>query len=1669
MGKRILAVILSIITLFTTISPSFAHAEEQDQDISLLLKIEGEGGKINLDSEYGDITFYKKGNHLMKEEEGEIEECEVDDEGYYEISFSEKPKFIATIEKGYQVREYSLSTDTGKSYLNYKLPFDLEESGKLVLSVEKDDREIEENKHRRIHKRRKHELHKKLNKNKVDENNDIEKGENEELKEDKKEENKEENTEENKGEDSKVEEAKENNHYSDRAAPDHNPASGYTITNIGTVNYKNYPNFYGGGGKGMVSSTFTYDDTIAYCIEPMAPAPTGTKTYNFSDSIIQEITDSQIKAVMYYAYGNPGDITAQFGVDDGGRNIISHVALSKLAHDKAGWTDNKWNMSASSHLQGLANSLISQATQKGVPEDVNMRVFLLAPRNGKDQAMFVMDWEEKPKKKEVKLKKRSTNPEISQGNHCYSLKGAVYGLYDEEDDSLVDTMETVDEEGNFSSIMALPGSYYIKEITAPKGFYKNKHRYPVYISKDDGGEIDVDISDKPGNDPLSIIVRKRDYDTNDDSPQGGAKLFGAQYQVEYFDNYSASGSPLRTWLFETDRDGKIYLRDSYKIGGDELYTDEETGHPCLPLGSVRIKEIKPSEGYLLSDDVFVGTTEMLRHKVVETTNLPNQEYHNAKEVIKRGDFKLRKIDENHDKSMAHIPFRITNVATGENHIIVTDKNGEFNSETQYNKHTKDTNGGKEGSGLWFSETIHGKHAPVDDNRGAMQYGKYKIEELPCERNKKKTLFVDTFYIEKEKYTVELNNIRNYDLPKLTSHAVGDIPSVPYCQYAKAKDGVLLTDKVGYERLTPLYVDDQGEEHSFQYKMVSKIYDVTAKKFLKDRRGNELNIVQEFTTDTKEGYIVQRQGVDLTGLEGHTLVFHAYLYVKNPREDRWDFMVKHANNSDKNQTIYIPGVKTRAIDVNTNTMVGTVAKEIEIKDTVKGINLIPDVDFTITDMLMDKRTKKPILIDGKKVTAKVDFVANKLNEEKVITFKIDSRSLEGKDVVLFSTLTRNEEVFAREKDFNNLNQTLKFPTLKTKLLDVKTNSRIGVVAGETTLKDEVKLSNLDKRYEFTGKSYLYDDNGDIIKDKNGKKCEQESKTKGKEEITFNYKYDVDGKKFEGKNIHAGYELYVNGKLVYKHKDKKNEDQTVHFPTLTTHAIDVDTNSKVGVVDGHSVIKDTIKLKNIVKDVKFKGKSYIFNDKEEIVKNKDDKDALVEDERVTEDKEMEISYKHDIYGYKYEGKNLHAGFELYVNGVLVYKHKDKKNKEQMIHFPTLSTFARDLQTNSRVGVVGKTKLCDKYELENGLDEDFEYISYLKNRNTKELLKYKDGKVMKKKTHNKKIVFPLDTSKFAGQTYVFCTEVYLNGTLVFKRDSEFDESEAIHFPKIHTEAKDIKSGMHDGAKGSKGIIDTIYYENVIPGYEYILKGELRKQIDNKKVVSLDGKYVEGKITFKPTKEKGEEKVTLSVDSSILIGYEVVVYEDLFMGKVRITSHRERYDKDQTVNYPGLGTVATVNDSHYARPSKNTELIDRAWYKGLRKFTTYHEEAVLMDYDTQKPILVNGGEVRQQNNFIVTNSNKSVQKMSFKFDSRKLNKKKVVVFRYLYVGNVLVASHADINEKSQTVTFNNTPPSPKTFVKEGGKNLAALGGLLGALGLLGAGLYLKKKKKKGAVKEDK
>ena len=67
--------------------------------------------------------------------------------------------------------------------------------------------------------------------------------------------------------------------------------------------------------------------------------------------------------------------------------------------------------------------------------------------------------------------------------------------------------------------------------------------------------------------------------------------------------------------------------------------------------------------------------------------------HSIYNQIKRGDLEGVKIGAGTHKRLANVPFKITSKTTGESHIVVTDKNGQFSTASDWASHKKNTNAG----------------------------------------------------------------------------------------------------------------------------------------------------------------------------------------------------------------------------------------------------------------------------------------------------------------------------------------------------------------------------------------------------------------------------------------------------------------------------------------------------------------------------------------------------------------------------------------------------------------------------------------------------------------------------------------------------------------------------------------------------------------------------------------------------------------------------------------------------------------------------------------------------------------------------------------------------------------------------------------------------------------
>lgn len=380
----------------------------------------------------------------------------------------------------------------------------------------------------------------------------------------------------------------------------------------------------------------------------------------------------------------------------------------------------------------------------------------------------------------LELKKVSENPSLSEGNSTYSLEGAIFGVYD-KNGNRVAQLQT-DENGQSQRSPLLPvGTYTIKEEQAPAGFANTADKsIPIHA----GSVTQSTISNTPQSCLIDLVLQKVDAETKVSSPLGSATLGGAQFQVSYYDRYltvpqlvqntltafmdgeeaqsnqlsipQSWGNPVRSWIFETDEEGKIHFSKDYFVEGDDFYYDHE-GSIVLPLGTVEIKEIKAPEGYLPVENTFVVS---LNESGTEP-HIENWEVIEISEQVKRGDLAFSKTRQGSMERLASVPFRITSKTSGESHVLVTDENGMASTESSWTLHSQNTNKGTSADdGIWFGQDALGTQAPVDDNLGALPYDTYTVEELPCSANEGMVPVAFEITISRDKTTLDLGTVDN---------------------------------------------------------------------------------------------------------------------------------------------------------------------------------------------------------------------------------------------------------------------------------------------------------------------------------------------------------------------------------------------------------------------------------------------------------------------------------------------------------------------------------------------------------------------------------------------------------------------------------------------------------------------------------------------------------------------------------------------------------------------------------------------------------------------------------------------------------------------------------------------------------------------------------------------
>lgn len=288
---------------------------------------------------------------------------------------------------------------------------------------------------------------------------------------------------------------------------------------------------------------------------------------------------------------------------------------------------------------------------------------------------------EPPKTGEGELEKKSDNPVMTDGNKCYSLAGAVYGVWKNSSCSGAPFKRMTTDTNGHAKVDKLPfGTYYVQEITHSKGFELDPEmsngKYKTITITEANPKATIRSVEPAGNDPLVITINKI---WNGEETPTIPPLAGTQFTIWYYDNLNkdVSGTPKKTWVLEVKQNRingqwMCMLKDEYLITekSDDFYREPDTNAPLLPYGTYKIQETQHAPGYTLEGTmtnfdgtVSLSTTEPYITVVNKDTTggihlIGGNEYtgHNKPHDTS---IKIRKVDEN-GRPLAGVKFTLKN-------------------------------------------------------------------------------------------------------------------------------------------------------------------------------------------------------------------------------------------------------------------------------------------------------------------------------------------------------------------------------------------------------------------------------------------------------------------------------------------------------------------------------------------------------------------------------------------------------------------------------------------------------------------------------------------------------------------------------------------------------------------------------------------------------------------------------------------------------------------------------------------------------------------------------------------------------------------------------------------------------------------------------------------------
>ena len=1083
--------------------------------------------------------------------------------------------------------------------------------------------------------------------------------------------------------------------------------------------------WYGGGGLGTYMREMTADgqSNAGYCVEP---SKRGDFDGTFTTTDINSPTgrSEEVRKQLWFCYGAPGFDASMWpstwydgsSMDAQKYTVLSHILLADTwgsDFDTAVYgTTASFRDYVSYNILGYGNtgtdynenSTAHQMARRfgEVPNENSFKAYEVFTGSSTQHMVSFLYY---PKGK-VKIKKTSSNASVTDGNACYSLAGAEFTLYDSNGTPA--TTLTIDGNGDSNTAEILTGTYTVKETKTPDGYYAASD-FTVTVSA--GETTTFTVSDNPYTDPIAMLVGKYDgqktYNGEKNLPEGSASLAGAEFTVDYYDTFDygdydsltkAGVKPTRSWTFATDENGLVNFTSAYLVSGDAFYYDGR-GNPCIPRGTIVVRETKAPAGYLKNDDVSF-------QKVMEG-NISTLKSYNASKVaeqVYRSDIEFTKKAENGSERLANVAFKVTSKTTGESHIVVTDENGYFSSASSWNAHTRNTNGNDwaltatgtidsskldSTSGVFFGLNDDGTTLKADDGKGALPYDTYEIEELRCTNNEGYALVSTTVTVSRDAKTIDLGTLDDPE-PEIHTTAYDAADSDKYVGVGTVK----VSDKVEYSHVVA------GKS----YTVTGELRDAETGEAI-EVNGKAVTATKSFTATKSSGSVTVDFTFDTYDLAGKTVVVYETLTDAGGSK-----LAEHKDKGDVSQqvTVLKPEVGTTASDTYDGDKLVTAEGDVSVTDTVHYRGLTVGETYTVTGILHEKVegedgevTEKEFKdADGNPVTATVTFTAETENGDVDVVFTFNAAGVtDGTKLVAFESVTYNGRELCAHADIEDEDQTVtvKQPEIGTTAVDGSDSDKNLIGEDDATVIDTVHYKNLTpgKTYKVTGTLYkkAYKDGEvteEVVKDEDGNPVTAETEftpedTYGDVDVTFNF----DASAFNaGDSLVAFESVTYNGDELCAHADIEDEDQTVTVikPTIGTTAKDGFDGDKNVIADTDATVIDTVHYSNVTPGKTYKVTGTLYEKvegedgevTEKAVTDADGNPVTAETEFTPEDTygDVDVTFNFDASGIA--DKSSVVAFEsLSYKDKEISVHADIEDEDQTVtvHTPEIGTTATD----------------------------------------------------------------------------------------------------------------------------------------------------------------------------------------------------------------------------------------------------------------------------------------------------------------------------------------------------------------------------------------------------------